>query len=172
MSMRFFTTTTVSSSLQLFSIPDFSIPNPRSLSPIMELKIYRASTMSEALALVRRELGPDAAVLHTREVQQRRLFGLFSGRRMIEVTASRGVNVPSRLKAKDHAEMASAKISASPTYARTVACPHRRQFLIHPGTVGPFARRARTNRQLADDGQGTLPAQRNQQGRRIAGRTF
>ncbi len=65
--------------------------------------------MSEALALVRRELGPDAAVLHTREVQKRRLFGLFSGSRMIEVTASRGVNVPSRLKAKEHAETASAK---------------------------------------------------------------
>jgi flagellar biosynthesis protein FlhF len=84
----------------------------------MELKTYRALTMSEALALVRRELGPDAAVLHTREVQKKRLFGLVSGRRMIEVTASRGVNVPSRLKAKEPAESASAKKIASPAYAR------------------------------------------------------
>ncbi len=73
--------------------------------------------MSDALALVRRELGPDAAVLHTREVQEKRLFGLFSGRRMIEVTASRDVNVPSRLKTKEHADSASAKISAA-THAR------------------------------------------------------
>ncbi len=51
--------------------------------------------MHEALALVRRELGPDAAVLHTREVRNRWL-GLLPGRRQIEVTASRGVNVPSR----------------------------------------------------------------------------
>lgn len=63
----------------------------------MEVKTYRATTMHEALALVRRELGPDAAVLHTREVRNGRLFGLMPGRRQIEVTASADVNVPSRL---------------------------------------------------------------------------
>jgi len=52
--------------------------------------------MHEALAMVRRELGPDAAVLHTREVGNRWLNWL-PGPRQIEVTASRGVNVPSRL---------------------------------------------------------------------------
>ena len=75
-------------------------PNPRSLilnrPTAMELRTYRAATMHEALALVRRELGPDAAVLHTREVRSRWL-GLLPGPRQIEVTASRGVNVPSRL---------------------------------------------------------------------------
>ena len=34
----------------------------------MELRTYRASSMQEALALVRQDLGPDAAVVHTREV--------------------------------------------------------------------------------------------------------
>ena len=63
----------------------------------MELKTYRAPTMHEALALVRQDLGADAAVLHTREIQKRRFFGWLSGPREIEVTASRGVNVPSRL---------------------------------------------------------------------------
>jgi flagellar biosynthesis protein FlhF len=63
----------------------------------MELKTYRAATMHDALAMVRHDLGPDAAVLHTREVQSRRFFGWLSGPREIEVTASRGVNVPSRL---------------------------------------------------------------------------
>jgi len=53
--------------------------------------------MHEALALVRRELGPDAAVLHTREVRPGWLFGLIPGVRQIEVTASTDVNVPSRL---------------------------------------------------------------------------
>ena len=66
----------------------------------MELKTYRAPTMHEALAMVRHDLGPDAAVLHTREVQSRRFFGWFTGPREIEVTASRGVNVPSRLPAR------------------------------------------------------------------------
>ncbi|MBN2291538.1 MAG: flagellar biosynthesis protein FlhF [Pirellulales bacterium] len=63
----------------------------------MEVKTYRASSMQEALMLVRSDLGPDAAVLHTREVQTGRFFGLMSGKRRIEVTASAGVNVPSRL---------------------------------------------------------------------------
>ena len=63
----------------------------------MEIRTYRASSMHEALSLVRRDLGPDAAVLHTREVQTNRLFGLIPGRRQIEVTASEGVHVPSRL---------------------------------------------------------------------------
>ena len=52
--------------------------------------------MHEALAMVRRELGPEAAVLHTREVRNRWL-GLLPGPRQIEVTASCGVHVPSRL---------------------------------------------------------------------------
>lgn len=63
----------------------------------MDVKTYRAASMHEALSLVRRELGPDAAILHTREIQTRRLFGWLAGPREIEVTASCEVNVPSRL---------------------------------------------------------------------------
>lgn len=72
----------------------------------MEIKTYRATTMHEALMLVRRDLGPDAAVLHTRQVRLRRLFGCLPGPRQIEVTASRGVNVPSRLPERSLAEEA------------------------------------------------------------------
>jgi flagellar biosynthesis protein FlhF len=61
-----------------------------------EIKTYRASTMHEALAMVRRDLGPDAAVLHTREVPVGRWLGWLRGARAIEVTASAAVNVPSR----------------------------------------------------------------------------
>ncbi len=63
----------------------------------MEIKTYRAATMHDALAMVRRDLGPDAAVLHTREVPAGWLFGWLGGARQIEVTASAGVNVLSRL---------------------------------------------------------------------------
>ena len=52
--------------------------------------------MHEALALVRRELGPNSAILHTREVRNRWLTWL-PGARRLEVTASRDANVPSRL---------------------------------------------------------------------------
>ena len=47
--------------------------------------------------MVRRELGPDAAVLHTREVRHGGLMRLLGNPRHIEVTASAGVHVPSRL---------------------------------------------------------------------------
>src|SRR5208337_3506038 len=67
----------------------------------MELKTYRAPTMHEALAMVRHDLGPDAAVLHTREVQSLRFFGWLRGPLEIEVTAARGVNVPSRLPGRN-----------------------------------------------------------------------
>jgi len=63
--------------------------------------------MHEALTRVRRELGPDAAVLHTREVRSRWL-GLLPGPRQIEVTASRGVNVSSRLPVQTNAAQSGA----------------------------------------------------------------
>lgn len=65
----------------------------------MQVKTYRAKTMQQALNLVRRELGPDAAVLHTREVRSRWLLNLLPGPTQIEVTASADVTVPSRLPA-------------------------------------------------------------------------
>ena len=65
----------------------------------MDIKTFRAKTMQDALALVRRELGPDASVLHTRELNgslmRRMLFG-----RKYEIAASSTVNVPSRLPAR------------------------------------------------------------------------
>ncbi len=50
-------------------------------------RTYRANTMKEALAQVRRDLGGDAVILASREVRRRRLFGL-GMRELIEVTAS------------------------------------------------------------------------------------
>src|SRR4051794_12848895 len=50
-------------------------------------RTYRAKTMKEALARVRRDLGGDAVILASREVRRRRLFGLGT-RELIEVTAS------------------------------------------------------------------------------------
>lgn len=67
----------------------------------MDVKTYRAGTVQEALALVRRELGPEAAVLQTREVRAGRFWNLLPGKRLIEVVASAEVNVPSRLAPLD-----------------------------------------------------------------------
>jgi len=95
----------------------------------MEVRTYRATTMHEALALVRRELGPDAAVLHTREVRAGRFFGWFRGPRQIEVTASRQVNVPSRFGPQDRAPEAIAPAAPPP------ATPPRRQEPDSPDPV-------------------------------------
>ena len=53
----------------------------------MNTRIYRAGTMKEALAQVRRDLGGHAVILGSREVRRRRLFGLGS-KEVVEVTAS------------------------------------------------------------------------------------
>src|SRR4051794_31770963 len=57
----------------------------------MREKTYRAGTMREALAQVRRDLGGNAVILGTREVRRRRLLGL-GARDLIEVTASAGAH--------------------------------------------------------------------------------
>ncbi|MFV2065505.1 MAG: flagellar biosynthesis protein FlhF, partial [Pirellulales bacterium] len=63
----------------------------------MEIRTFRARSMQDALTLVRRELGPEAAVLHTREVRRGGLLRWMGRGRDIEVTASTEVHVPSRL---------------------------------------------------------------------------
>jgi flagellar biosynthesis protein FlhF len=65
----------------------------------MNIKTFRAPSMQQALDMVRRELGPDAAVLHTREVNSSLVRRLVFGRQY-EVAASESVNVPSRLPAR------------------------------------------------------------------------
>jgi flagellar biosynthesis protein FlhF len=76
----------------VFSVADSS----QSLANTMDIQTFRAKTMQQALELVRRELGPSAAVLHTRELNSGLLRRLVWGRKY-EVAASRAVNVPSRL---------------------------------------------------------------------------
>jgi flagellar biosynthesis protein FlhF len=74
----------------------------------MDIKTYRAASMREALAVVRQDLGPDAAVLHTREVPGRGLLGWLRRGREIEITASATLQVPSRLPDRLHATLPAA----------------------------------------------------------------
>lgn len=87
----------------------------------MDVKTFRAGSLHEALHRVRAELGPDAAVLQTREVRSGWL-GL--GRREIEVIASIGVQVPSRLPPRDHdTEESLAATCAGPSHVPTESSP-------------------------------------------------
>jgi flagellar biosynthesis protein FlhF len=63
----------------------------------MDLRTYRASSLQEALRLVREDLGPDASVLHTRDVSAG-LARWWGRTKQIEVTASAEIQVPSRVQ--------------------------------------------------------------------------
>jgi len=84
----------------------------------MEVKTFRAESLHEALNRVRAELGPDAAVLQTREV---RSGWLGWGRREIEVIASADVQVPSRLPPRDNASAEPFASSSTGVRRRTAA---------------------------------------------------
>ena len=102
----------------------------------MERQTYRAATMHEALALVRRELGPDAAVLHTREVPPRRLFGWLPGRgrsrsrprrreRAQPAAATRGSAMPSAERLAGRAGRAGPLAGAASRPPQPSGSPHR-----------------------------------------------
>lgn len=55
----------------------------------MNLKTFTAKSMAEALAQVRRQLGTNAVILHTRTFQRGGILG-FGARQMVEVTAADG----------------------------------------------------------------------------------
>jgi flagellar biosynthesis protein FlhF len=88
--------------------------------------------MQEALAQVRRELGPDAAVLHTREMYGSAPLRWIPGLRKIEVTAAVDVNVPSRLattsESKPRGEPAAPVTGVRAASPRTI---HRRDAAHH-----------------------------------------
>jgi flagellar biosynthesis protein FlhF len=58
-----------------------------------EVRTFRAKSMHEALQLVREELGADAVILHTRQVELRRRLPWSKPRHEVEITAGVGVNV-------------------------------------------------------------------------------
>ncbi len=83
----------------------------------MNVKKFKARNLHDALRLVREELGPDAALLSTRDVTPRGPLRWFC-RHRIEVSASNQVNVPSRL---DGPRRQTAK--HPPRQRRTTAAP-------------------------------------------------
>lgn len=61
----------------------------------MRLKTFRAPTMADALSQVKKDLGKDAVILHTRSYKHGAIFG-FGGKPTVEITASVDVNTPPR----------------------------------------------------------------------------
>ena len=65
-----------------------------------DVRTIRADSMQEALKLVRQELGDDAVILHTRQVDERNRLPWRKKRRRVEITAGQGVNSPSVIAAR------------------------------------------------------------------------
>lgn len=74
---------------------------------MIDVRTFRASNMQQALALVHRELGADAVILHTRELRRGVLSRWSRRRARVEVTAGLGMAVrsarPPRAEAPEHA---------------------------------------------------------------------
>lgn len=58
----------------------------------MIVKKYVGETMQKAFDAVKRDLGPDAVILHTKTKKRNGLLGLL-GKEMVEITASKDVNI-------------------------------------------------------------------------------
>lgn len=58
-----------------------------------DVRSFRAESMQEALQIVRKEMGSDAVILHTRQVTHRRKLPWRKPKQEVEITAGLGVNV-------------------------------------------------------------------------------
>jgi len=56
----------------------------------MRICKYRGRNMTEALKKVKRHLGEEAVIIHTKTVKNRRVFGM-GGRQLVEITASKDI---------------------------------------------------------------------------------
>lgn len=98
----------------------------------MDLKTFRAATMADALADVKRELGPDAVILHTRAVRRGGVMGV-GARPLVEVTASAASAAPEIAAAR----RARAAARSGAAYARHAALVATGAPATTPGAMSP-----------------------------------
>lgn len=60
------------------------------------VQTFRAQSMKEALQIVKAHMGPDAVILHTRQIPGKRLLPWQSVPDEVEITAGIGVNIPTK----------------------------------------------------------------------------
>ncbi len=121
----------------------------------MKLKTYHGSTLAEALAQVKRDLGSDAVILHTRSYRRGGVLG-FGTKPRVEITASSEVNVAPKLKPRRAAPPANHALQrayGSPSARTAAATPTA--TLTPPRQPGPVtvatASPAVDDTQLADE---------------------
>ena len=77
----------------------------------MNIKTYTAARMSDALALVKRQLGPGAVILHTRSYKRGGVLGI-GAQTVVEVTAANGAEAAQVRRARQPAHAATATPTA------------------------------------------------------------
>jgi flagellar biosynthesis protein FlhF len=90
----------------------------------MKLKTYTAETMAQALAQVRKDLGKDAMILHTRSYRVGSWLGL-GGKNMVEITASSPAQ-----SAKSRAPRATPRVEPEQAPTQQVAAQDEREAEI------------------------------------------
>jgi flagellar biosynthesis protein FlhF len=91
----------------------------------VKLKTYQAWSMPEAIAFVKRDLGDDAVILHTRTFERGGFLG-FRKRTVVEITAGRAAEMPAEAKppvrgAAPAKGAGAARVAALGAYARAGA---------------------------------------------------
>ncbi len=91
----------------------------------MQLHIFQARSLAEALRLVHDRLGPEASVLQTREVGS--TWSRWIGGPQIEVTASADIRVPSRLPMSAQGLAATSPATTEPPHREAEVFDFRRK---------------------------------------------
>ena len=97
-----------------------------------EVRTFTADSMQQALDIVRQEMGADAVILQTRQIEKRRLLPWLKSRQEVEITAGVGVNVGSRAAAHE----ASASATRAPVAVAAPATAPSKRFL-NPDELAP-----------------------------------
>ncbi len=91
-----------------------------------EVRTFTADSMQQALDIVRQEMGADAVILQTRQIEKRRMLPWLKSRQEVEITAGVGVNVGSRAALTQEA---SAAASSTKSAVAVAPSPTPKRFL-------------------------------------------
>jgi flagellar biosynthesis GTPase FlhF len=101
----------------------------------MDLYTFKARSLAEAMALVRDQLGPDASLLHTREIGSPLVRLLGGG--MLEVTATPEPCAPSRLPMESDGHQPAKKSNTARHRLPPAEAQNFRQLFRNNLTVAP-----------------------------------
>src|SRR5262245_46942798 len=97
-----------------------------------DVRTFKAASMQQALEIVRREMGPDAVILHTREIPPPRFLKWRKSSERVEVTAGTGVNVRTPRALQKPPAPRPAETGAPPTAPRSAYRAHEEPLAPPP----------------------------------------